>query len=268
MSHHVLLLGGHGKVAQLLTPLLLKRSWTVTSVIRTQEQVGTIKKLGEGSKGGKLNVLVRSLEDVKSEGDAKRVMEDAGKEGGKGVDYVVWSAGAGGKGGPERTYAIDRDAAIHFIHASASIPSVSRFLMVSYLASRKAKPSWWSDEEWRAAEQVNKEVLPMYYKAKLAADEELYRVSRRSKTLVGINLRPGTLTLEPAGKVELGKTKGSRGDVGRETVAVVADRLLAAEGVKNSWIDLLDGEEGVEEAVGRVVREGVDAAEGDPVYNE
>ncbi|KAK0714390.1 hypothetical protein B0T21DRAFT_426566 [Apiosordaria backusii] len=261
--------GGHGKVAQLLTPLLLKRAWTVTSVIRTQEQVPTIKKLGQGGDiKGKLNVLVRSLEDVKSEGDARRVIEDAGKDGGKGVDYVVWSAGAGGKGGPERTYAIDRDAAIHFIHASASIPSITRFLMVSYLASRRAKPSWWSDEEWKAAEHVNNEVLPTYYKAKIAADEELYRVSRGSKSLVGINLRPGTLTLEPAGKVELGKTKGSRGDVGRETVAVVADKLLAKEGVRNSWIDLLDGEEDVDEAVERVVREGVDAAEGEPVYEE
>ncbi|KAK4177785.1 hypothetical protein QBC36DRAFT_309810 [Triangularia setosa] len=267
MTHHVLLLGGHGKVAQLLTPLLLKRSWTVTSVIRSQEQVDTIKKLGRDQET--LNVLVRSLEDVKSEGDAKKIIEDAGREAGdKGVDYVVWSAGAGGKGGPERTYAIDRDAAIHFIHASASIPSITRFLLVSYLASRKAKPSWWSDEEWKAAEQVNNEVLPTYYKAKIAADEELYRVSKASKSLVGINLRPGTLTLEPAGKVELGRTKGSKGGVSRETVAVVADRLLAKEGVRNSWIDLVDGEEEVEEAVERVVREGVDAAEGDPVYEE
>ncbi|KAK4641797.1 hypothetical protein QC761_504000 [Podospora bellae-mahoneyi] len=267
MSHHVLLLGGHGKVAQLLTPLLLKRSWTVTSVIRAQEQVPTIKKLG-ASQNGKLNVLVRSLEDVKSTDDAKKVIEDAGREGEKGVDYVVWSAGAGGKGGPERTYAIDRDAAIHFIRAAASTPSITKFLMVSYLASRKAKPAWWSEEEWKAAQHVNNEVLPTYYKAKIAADEELYRVSRKSETLVGINLRPGTLTLEPAGKVELGRTKGSGGDVSRETVAVVADELLAREGVRNGWIDLLDGAEGVREAVERVVREGVDAAEGDPVYDE
>ncbi|KAK4194943.1 hypothetical protein QBC40DRAFT_317769 [Triangularia verruculosa] len=271
MSHHVLLLGGHGKVAQLLTPLLLKRAWTVTSVIRSQEQVPTIKKLAAGESKGKLNVLVRSLEEVKSEADAKRVIEEAGKEGGgegKEVDYVVWSAGAGGKGGPERTYAIDRDACIHFIRASESIPSITKFLLVSYLGSRKVKPSWWSDEEWKAAQHVNNEVLPTYYKAKVAADEELYRVSKKSGRLVGICLRPGTLTLEPAGKVELGRTKGSQGEVGRETVAVVADQLLAKDGVKNCWVDLLDGGEGVEEAVERVVREGVDCAEGEEVYNE
>lgn len=86
--HHILLLGGHGKIAQLLTPLLLRRGWDVTSVIRTEEQVPVIEKLGPKSGGGKLTALVRSLEEVKSEGDAKRVLGEV-----SGVDYVVWSAG-------------------------------------------------------------------------------------------------------------------------------------------------------------------------------
>lgn len=94
-SHHVLLLGGHGKIAQHLTPLLLQRSWTVTSIIRNPDQVPAVKRLGENQKG-KLDVLVRSLEDVKSEGQAKSLLDEVKP------DYVVWSAGAGGKGGPER----------------------------------------------------------------------------------------------------------------------------------------------------------------------
>lgn len=93
MHHHVVLLGGHGKVAQLLTPLLLRRAWDVTSVIRSAEQVPAVQKLSElaagndGEKVRKLNVLVRSVEEVKSEGDAKRVLDEVG------ADYVVWSAG-------------------------------------------------------------------------------------------------------------------------------------------------------------------------------
>jgi hypothetical protein len=165
-----------------------------------------------------------------------------------------------------QTYAIDRDAAIHFIRAAAAAPSVTRFLMISYLASRRSKPAWWSDDAWRAAEEVNTKVLPHYYAAKLAADEVLYAVSRERSGFVGINLRPGSLTLEPAGKVELGKTKHSRGDVSRESVAKVADLLLASEGVKSAWLDLLDGEEVVEQAVERVVAEGVDAAEGEAFF--
>lgn len=139
--------------------------------------------------------------------------------------------------------------------------------MISYLASRRSKPSWWSDADWAAAEDLNANILPHYYRAKLAADEALYAVSKaRGSGFVGINLRPGTLTLTPAAKVELGKTKRSNGNVSRESVARVADALLASEGVKNSWVDLLDGEEGIEEAVHRVVREGVDAAEGEEVF--
>jgi nucleoside-diphosphate-sugar epimerase len=94
-SHHVLLLGGHGKVAQYLTPLLLQRSWTVTSVIRSPDQVQALKKLGE-NQPGKLDVLVRSLEEVKSDAQAKSLIDEVKP------DYIVWSAGAGGKGGPER----------------------------------------------------------------------------------------------------------------------------------------------------------------------
>lgn len=85
-SHHVLLLGGHGKVAQHLTPLLLKRSWTVTSVIRAQEQVPTIEKLG-ANLPGKLNVLVRSIEDVTSQEKAASILNEVKP------DYVAWSAG-------------------------------------------------------------------------------------------------------------------------------------------------------------------------------
>ena len=86
MSHHVLIVGGHGKISQLLTPLLLKRSWTVTSLIRSQEQVSTIKGLGANGPG-KLHVLVRSLEDIKSDGQAKAILDEVKP------DYVVWSAG-------------------------------------------------------------------------------------------------------------------------------------------------------------------------------
>lgn len=86
MSHHILLIGGHGKIAQLLTPLLLARSWNVTSMIRTPEQTPAIEKLGEGQPG-KLNVFVSSVEDVNSEGDAQKILDQVKP------DWVVWSAG-------------------------------------------------------------------------------------------------------------------------------------------------------------------------------
>lgn len=108
--------------------------------------------------------------------------------------------------------------------------------------------------------------MAKYYQAKIPTDELLYDVSRNSSTLVGIGLRPGTLTAEPAGKITLGKTPRPTGSASREAVAKVADALFAAEGVKNSWLDLVDGDQEIDAAVGKVISEGIDASEGDTVH--
>ncbi|XRM48568.1 hypothetical protein ABZX51_011484 [Aspergillus tubingensis] len=263
----VLLLGGHGKVALQLTPLLLARSWNVTSVIRNAEHENEILALGKGAKG-KLNVLLSSLDDVKSDADAKNILDRVSP------DYVVWSAGAGGKGGPARTHAIDEVAAKHFLSASFSHPSVRKFLLVSWIGSRRKQPTWLSDDEWAGLQNVFYNVLPAYAKAKLEADEYMTALAAARKKLVAagaaqplqaINLRPGTLTDTPATrKVDLGKTKKGRANVSREDVAIVADALLARDDVEG-WLDLLEGEEDVEVAVERVARERVDAVEGEDV---
>lgn len=82
----VLLLGGHGKIALYLTPLLLARSWNVTSVIRNADHEAEILKLGTGQPG-KVSVLVSSLDDVKSVADAQSILDRVRPE------YVVWAAG-------------------------------------------------------------------------------------------------------------------------------------------------------------------------------
>lgn len=82
----VLLLGGHGKVALHLTPLLLNRAWNVTSVVRNPDHESEILALGKGLKGN-LNVLISSLENVKSAADAQKIIDTVSPH------YVVWSAG-------------------------------------------------------------------------------------------------------------------------------------------------------------------------------
>ncbi|KAL8761286.1 MAG: hypothetical protein Q9184_002581 [Pyrenodesmia sp. 2 TL-2023] len=256
-TKRVLLLGGHGKVSLHLTPLLVSNSWRVTSVIRDASQkedvLSTVKKNPE-----LINVLVSSLEDVKSQADAKNIIDQSK------ASCIVWSAGAGGKGGPERTQAIDRDSCIHFIKAAASTSSVTKFLLVSYLGSRRNKAPWWSDEEWTATEAVNNEVLKDYYPAKLAADESLTAAAGRSKHLQAIILRPGSLTdAEAVGKVSLGRTK-ARGSISRADVAAVAARLLDVD-IEGpfTWLDLLEGDESVTDAVKRVVEDRVNCIEGE-----
>ena len=85
-SKRVLLLGGHGKVSLLLTPHLLARSWQVTSVIRDASQTEDILSKGKNLPG-KVDVLIRSLEEIKSEQEAREVIHQSAP------DYIVWSAG-------------------------------------------------------------------------------------------------------------------------------------------------------------------------------
>ena len=107
-SHHVLLLGGGGRVAKYLTPMLLAKSWNVTSVVRNPDHKQELLALGQG-KPGKVDVLVESLEDMKGVADATEVLQRVKPS------IVVWSAGAGGKGDPSRTFKVDRDAAKYWI---------------------------------------------------------------------------------------------------------------------------------------------------------
>lgn len=109
---------------------------------------------------------------------------------------------------------------------------------------------------------MNTEIMPAYYKAKLAADETLTVLGKEREGFGYIVLRPGGLSDEPeTGKVQLGKTK-ARGMVSRGDVAEVAARLLERDGVRG-WFDLLGGEEETGEAVERVLREGFDSVEGE-----
>ena len=86
MSPRILLLGGHGKVSLLMTPQLLARSWHVTSVIRDPQQSEEILSKGN-NEPGKIDVLVRSLDDVKNLQQAQSILDETKPE------YVVWSAG-------------------------------------------------------------------------------------------------------------------------------------------------------------------------------
>ena len=255
----VLLLGGHGKVSQLLTPLILSRNWQLTSVIRDPAQRPTIAALAPPSQSQNLDVLDSSVEDIKTQAQASSIIASTKP------NYIVWSAGAGGKGGPERTKAVDEVACIAFIQAAAEVASgVSKFILVSYLGARAQKAPWWSEEDWTAAQEVNNGVLKNYYPAKLAADKALTLAGkRRGEGFVAIDLRPGSLGDESdEGLVSLGKTKNSRGSIRRSDVARIAAELLE-KATRSSWLDLLEGDEKIKDAVERVVHENVDSVEGE-----
>ncbi|MBN9155322.1 MAG: NAD(P)H-binding protein [Microbacterium sp.] len=192
MSTRVILFGGHGKVALLLEPLLVARGDTVTAVIRNPAHEAEVAATGA-------TPVVFDLE-------ASDVDELAALIGGN--DVVVWSAGAGG-GSADRTYAVDRDAAIRSMDAAVAA-GVRRYVMVSYFG---AGPDHGVPEG---------DPFFAYAEAKAAADEHL-----RASDLDGTILAPSGLTLDaPTGRIDVDARESRtvpRADVAAVIAAVIPD---------------------------------------------
>jgi hypothetical protein len=149
---------------------------------------------------------------------------------------------------------------------------------VSYNSSRRKQPSWWDDEQWASAQKVNNEVLPTYFKAKVAADEVLTVLAKEryeeeakkgvpeAERFAGIDLRPGTLSDEKAGGIKIGRIE-SKGKISRATVAEAIAAVLETDGARG-WIDMLDGDKDVKEEVKRIVSEGFDSVEGEDLEEQ
>ena len=213
---NVMIIGGHGKVALLLAPLLTAREDTVTSVFRNPDHTQDVAATGA-------NAVVADVESMSTVELAELI---------QGQDAVVWSAGAGG-GNPARTTAVDRDAAMRAVDAAAQA-GVQRFVMVSYLGAGQdhgVPPS---------------EPFYHYAQAKADADDHL-RASGLDWTIVA----PGSLTLEePTGRVRVveGRAEGNT-DTSRANVAQVIAAVLADPASIGRMIEFSDGDTPVAEAV-------------------
>ncbi|AKU16664.1 SDR family oxidoreductase [Luteipulveratus mongoliensis] len=189
----IALIGGHGKVALLAIPLLVSQGDEVGAVIRNPDHAADVEALGA-------TAVVADIEHMDQQ-EIESLLD--------GYDVVVWSAGAGG-GSPERTYAVDRDAAVRSMDA-ATKAGASRYVMVSYFG---AGPD-------HGVPQDNS--FFAYADAKSAADARLAQ-SELDWTI----LRPSRLTDGPAtGSVSVGadqdKSEVSRADVAATIAAVVDD---------------------------------------------
>ncbi|WP_369046731.1 NAD(P)-dependent oxidoreductase [Sinomonas sp. P10A9] len=211
----IAIIGGHGKVALLLAPLLVARGDEVTSIVRSAEQVGDVEATGA-------TAVVADIENLDGAGLAEVLA---------GHDAVVWSAGAGG-GNAARTYAVDRDAAIRSMKAAATA-GVPRYVMVSYLGARPDHGVPESNPFFHYAE------------AKAAADEHL-----RGTSLDWTILGPSSLTLEPGtGKIDLADSADSR-SVSRADVAAVAAATLREPRTVRLFVGFNSGQTPIEEALG------------------
>ncbi|KUM32603.1 NAD(P)H-binding protein [Arthrobacter sp. EPSL27] len=204
----IAIIGGHGKVALELSRILSGEGIDVTSLIRNPEHRADVE--ATGATAAVLDVENSTTEDI------------AGAL--QGHDAVVWSAGAGG-GSPERTYAVDRDAAIRSMDAAAQA-GVGRYVMVSYFGAGRdhGVPE---DNGFYA-----------YAEAKAAADAYL-----RGTDLQWTILGPGALTDGPGnGLIDVNPSDTSTGtETSRANVALVAAAVLGMPAKAGRTIEFRDG---------------------------
>ncbi|WP_347040475.1 NAD(P)H-binding protein [Brachybacterium nesterenkovii] len=217
----IALIGGHGKIALLAEPLLTEAGHTVDAVIRNPEHAAEVEATGA-------RAVVEDIEHLDADGWERLV---------RGHDVVVWSAGAGG-GDPQRTWAVDRDAAIAAYDAAARA-GVGRFIMVSYFG---AGPDHGIPED--------DDFYP-YAQAKSEADAHLLEADGPAVTI----LRPSRLTLdEPSGRIDV--AADSAGDVARADVARVIAAVIERDGLGGAVVEFNGGGAPIDEALTAVASRG------------
>ena len=182
----IVIAGGHGKIALLLSEILATAGHEPIGLIRNPAHAAEVRATGA-------TPLVLDLEDSDVSSTASALA---------GVDAVVFAAGAGAGSGPERKLTVDRDGAILLADAAAEA-GVLRFIVISSIGADSFADA---DHEMGA-----------YLKAKSEADAHI-RASDLDWTIV----RPGPLTDDAAtGRVTVGDDSLERGEITRADVAGV-----------------------------------------------
>lgn len=204
---NIAVIGGHGKIALLLTRLLADQGSQVTSLIRKPEQSGDIEAAGGVP-------LIADIATLSAEEFAEHL---------RGHEAVVFAAGAGG-GDVDRTYAVDRDAAIASVNA-ARASGANRFVMLSYFG---AGPDHGvpADNDFFA-----------YAEAKAAADAYLSGSPGLDWTIVA----PSALTNDE-GTGLIDAQAASAADVPRADVAAVIAAVLADPSIVGTTVSFNSGD--------------------------
>jgi uncharacterized protein YbjT (DUF2867 family) len=213
----VVVVGGHGKIARLLAPLLVARGDVVVPLVRRQEHADELAALGAQP----------ALLDLEaSDADAfAQVMA--------GADAVVFAAGAGADGQVERKRTVDLEGSLKS-QEGARRAGVRRFVQVSAMGVDEPVGDD-AGEVWAA-----------YVAAKRDADAAL-----RGTDLAWTILRPGALTDDPGtGRVTIAD-RTERGEVPRADVAEVIAAVLADDATTGHQWELVGGDTPVADALAR-----------------
>ena len=209
----VSIVGGHGSIARLLTPLLVARGHTVRGLVRNEDQFDDVRS------DGAQPVLC----DLEAAGDDEIDAALASS------DVVVFAAGSGPGSGAERKKTLDRDGAIKSVQSAVRVDA-DRFVIISSMGA-DAPP----DDD---------ESFSVYLRAKAAADE-----AARDANIDATIVRPGGLTDDdPSGSIHIAPSTG-RGEIPRADVAAVLAELIDADHGRNSTFELIAGETPLQRAV-------------------
>lgn len=205
----IVIAGGHGKIARLLSRQLADRGDEVVGIIRNPDHEADLRDAGA-------EPVVFDLEKGTAEELAGIV---------KGADAVVFAAGAGPGSGAARKDTVDRGGAVLLADAAESA-GVRRYVMVSAMNADKGGAG------------IEDEVFAAYMEAKKAADDDL-----RSRDLDWTIIRPGGLTDEPGtGLVTMAPETG-RGTIPREDVARVVCAVLDDPATDGVVTEVISGDE-------------------------
>lgn len=211
----IAIFGGHGQVALRLAPLLVEQGHEVGSIVRNPDHVDDVANVGA-------TPVVADIEHLDVEKIAALI---------DGFDAVVWAAGAGG-GDPDRTYAVDRDAAIRSIDA-AGRAGISRYVMVSYFGAGLG----------HGVDESNS--FYAYAQAKAEADRYLKGTSL-SWTILG----PSALTLDRGtGSISTRENGATGSSVTRDDVAAVAAAVIDAPSTVGRFIEFDNGRTPIADAL-------------------
>jgi nucleoside-diphosphate-sugar epimerase len=216
----VVIAGGHGKIALLLERLLADRGDAVVGLIRNPAHIADVEHTGASA-------VVLDLEDATVDAVAAQL---------RGVDAVVFAAGAGPGSGAARKDTVDRAAAV--LLADAAIAAgVDRYVMVSAMGADR-----------RADDESSDPVFAAYLRAKADADEYVSGRAELRATIV----RPGLLTDDQGtGLVHIAEETG-RGSIPRADVAAVLAAVLDAPDTTGHTVELIGGDTPVRDAVAAI----------------
>ena len=214
----VLVVGANGQIGKQLVSFIQENdTWEAKAMIRKEEQIAELKKLGAETA---LVDLEGSIEDI-----AKAAND---------VDAIVFAAGSGPKTGPDKTMLIDMDGAIKTIEA-AKQANVKRFVMISSYDTTR-------EEILRASSD-----FAPYVAAKHYADDWL-----RKTDLEYTIVHPGALTNDKGtGKIEAAE-KVEPNEVPREDIARVLLACLENNETIGKEFQVIGGKTPVTEAIAKL----------------